>query len=62
MVWTKCSDREGEGKKEGGGSFVKKVGHILYKIYFETLSSQDQEADGGGGEGGLEVCRLSTVT
>lgn len=47
MVWTKCSDRK-ERKKEGGGSFVKKVGHILYKIYFETLSSQDQEADLGG--------------
>ena len=43
---------EKEGKKEGGGSFVKKVGHILYKIYFETLSSQDQEADLGGGGGG----------
>ena len=62
MVSTKCSDREKEGKKGGRGSFVKKVRHILYKMYFETLSSQDQEADGWAGRAGLEVCRLSTVT
>ena len=34
---------------------MKTVGHILYKIYFETLSSQDQEADGGGGVRSMQI-------
>lgn len=41
---------------------MKKVGHILYKIYFETLSSQDQEAGwlgrGGGGAGGVRSMQI----
>lgn len=43
-------------RKRKKKSAFKKVGHILYKMYFKALSSQNQKT------GVLEVCKLLMVT
>lgn len=39
-------------ERKGGKGVFKKVGRILYKIYFKALSSQDQET---GGVGSMQI-------